>query len=110
MLQVLDAGEIVDLPINEGEIFLLPKHVRHSPQRPEAGSVGLVIEYRRPAGEPDGFEWYCQNCTALLHRAEVMLTSIVDDLPPLFAAFYADETLRTCAHCGAVHPVPEAHR
>jgi len=28
----------------------------------------------------------------------------VEDLPPLFAAFYADDKRRRCAHCGAVHP------
>jgi hypothetical protein len=36
-----------DIPIKEGDVFLLPKHVRHSPQRSE-GSIGLVIEMPRP--------------------------------------------------------------
>ena len=49
-------------------------------------SVGLVIEYRRPPGVRDAFEWYCLDCHALVHRAEVQLQSIVRDLPPLFAA------------------------
>jgi len=39
-----------------------------------------------------------------VHRVEVQLKSIVDDLPPLFNAFYASEELRTCPHCEAVHP------
>lgn len=92
-----------DMPIREGEIFLLPPHVRHSPQRP-ADTVGLVIERQRPEGAVDGFEWYCLNCDALVHRAEVMLTSIVDDLPPIFAAYEADEQARTCERCGTLHP------
>lgn len=108
VLKMLVGGAVVDQPIRAGEIFLLPPHVRHSPQRPQRGSVGLVIERRRPAGKSDGFEWYCPSCTNLLHRTEVMLTSIVDDLPPLFAAFYADDVLRTCGVCGTVHPVPPA--
>jgi 3-hydroxyanthranilate 3,4-dioxygenase len=29
---------------------------------------------------------------------------IVTDLPPVFEAFYADESLRTCANCATVHP------
>ncbi|WP_440996430.1 3-hydroxyanthranilate 3,4-dioxygenase [Arhodomonas sp. SL1] len=93
-----------EIPIREGEIFLLPAHVRHSPQRPEPGSVGLVIEPQRPPGAADAFEWYCPECHRLLHRTEVIIESIVDDLPPLFERFYADEALRTCDHCGAVHP------
>ena len=49
----------LEIPIKEGEIFLLPKHVRHSPQRHAAGTIGLVIEIPRPEGAKDGFEWYC---------------------------------------------------
>ncbi len=94
----------VDIAINEGDIFFLPAHVRHSPQRPEAGSVGLVIEPKRPVGEKDAFEWYCQSCFHLVYRAEVQLVSIVKDLPPLFDKFYSNESLRHCQNCGEVHP------
>ncbi|MBT3245892.1 MAG: 3-hydroxyanthranilate 3,4-dioxygenase [Actinobacteria bacterium] len=94
----------VDIPIREGEVFFLPAHTRHSPQRPEAGSIGLVIEPARPPGEKDGFDWYCPNCHQLVYRAEVILESIVTDLPPLFAAFYGDEEKRTCGSCGHLHP------
>ncbi len=93
----------IEVPIKEGEIFLLPKHMRHSPQR-QAGSIGVVVEMPRPEGALDAFEWYCQNCHQLVHRAEVKLKSIVRDLPPLFDKFYSDESVRKCKHCGAVHP------
>lgn len=93
-----------DVPIHEGEIFLLPPHVRHSPQRPDPESIGMVVEYARPAGAVDGFEWFCPQCNELVHRAEVMLESIVDDLPPLFEAFQASEEARTCPSCGHLHP------
>ena len=46
----------VDVPIRAGEIFLLPPHVRHSPQRAVPGSIGLVIEAPRPPGAKDGSE------------------------------------------------------
>lgn len=93
----------LEISIQEGDIFLLPKHMRHSPQRP-AGSLGVVVEMPRPEGAVDAFEWYCQNCHELVHRAEVRLKSIVRDLPPLFEQFYGNESLRKCKHCGAVHP------
>ena len=104
VLRLMEKNGPRDMPINEGDIFLLPPHVRHSPQRPEPGSIGLVIERQRPQGLFDGFEWYCPACHALVHRVEVQLKSIVADLPPLFEAFYADTAQRTCNNCGAVHP------
>ncbi|MFF8958740.1 3-hydroxyanthranilate 3,4-dioxygenase [Streptomyces sp. NPDC014894] len=93
-----------DIHIREGDVFLAPAHLRHSPQRPEEDSIGLVVEFARPQGHRDAFEWYCMECHRLVHRSEVQLTSIVDDLPPVFGAFYADEAARTCPHCDAVHP------
>ena len=103
-LRIMGEDGPEDLHIREGEIFLLPAHVRHSPQRPEAGSIGLVVEYKRPPGAKDGFEWYCLECNHLVHRVEVVLKSIVEDLPPLFNAYYQNESGRKCSHCGAVHP------
>ena len=93
-----------DVPINAGEVFLLPPHVRHSPQRLDPTGLGLVVEVGRPEGVVDGFVWYCESCWHLIHRAEVQLRSIVDDLPPLFDAFYESADARTCPACGVVHP------
>jgi len=101
VLRVLEDGRPRELPIREGEILLLPGHVRHSPQR-EPGSVGLVVEKIRPAAVKDGFEWYCPQCWSLVHRVEVHVKSIVSDLPPLFETFYAGA--RKCPGCGHVHP------
>jgi 3-hydroxyanthranilate 3,4-dioxygenase len=92
-----------EIPINEGEVFLLPKHVRHSPQR-QADTIGLVIEMPRPEGALDAFEWYCPNCHNLVHRAELRLKSIVRDLPPIFEKFYGSEEARRCKNCGTIHP------
>ena len=103
VLRIMEEGGPRDMPIRAGEVFLLPPHVRHSPQRP-AGSVGIVIEYRRPPGAVDGFEWYCLACHARVYRVEVQLVSIVRDLPPLFEKFYGDASLRKCPSCGAMHP------
>jgi len=63
-----------------------------------------VIERTRPDGVLDGFEWYCLGCHGLVHRVEVQLRSIVDDLPPLFERFYGSAALRKCPSCGAIHP------
>ena len=104
ILKVAENGDIFDVRIREGDVFMLPPHTSPSPQRPVPGSVGLVVESPRMQGMMDGFEWYCFECKSLVHRIEVPLNNIVDDLPPLYEAFYADEKARTCPNCGAIHP------
>ena len=94
-----------EVHLKEGDIFLLPPFVRHSPQRPEEGSICLVIEPKRPDGAKDAFEWYCQSCHTLVHRAELILKNISKDLQPVFKAFASDESLRVCPSCGEIHPV-----
>lgn len=107
VLKIADNGEIFDVPIREGEVFMLPAHVRHSPQRPVPESIGLVVEGSRREQDRDGFEWFCFNCQNKIHRVEVKLNDIVKDLPPLFDSFYSNESQRTCSHCGDIHPGKE---
>ena len=104
-LLLWDRGRFERVELKEGDIFLLPAHVRHSPQRPEPDSLCTVIERSRPAGVIDGFEWYCGKCATLVQRSEVQLLSIVEDLPRAYNAFYnLDDTARRCPACGTVHP------
>ncbi|WP_409490977.1 3-hydroxyanthranilate 3,4-dioxygenase [Amycolatopsis sp. cmx-11-12] len=90
--------------ISEGDTWLLPGDIPHSPQRPEADSIGLVIERVREEGTLEKFQWYCLECDALVHEVELQVRDIVEDLPPVFTAFYGDEQARTCGGCGALHP------
>lgn len=103
VLRIQEDGRKRDVPLREGDVLLLPPHVRHSPQRP-ADSIGLVIERVRRKGEIDAFEWYCEKCNTRVHRREVQLESLVDDLPPVFEEYYADPKLRVCPSCGHHNP------
>ncbi len=107
VLKIADGGEIYDVVIREGEVFFLPSHVVHAPQRPQEGSIGLVVESPRMAGMKEGFEWYCFGCGARVHRVEVSLgdsSGIVDALPKIYDQFHNDTEARTCPQCGELHP------
>ena len=98
VLRVREGGKLKDVAIEEGEIFLLPAMVPHSPQR-TANSVGLVVERRRNEGEIDGFAWYCEDCGHTLYEEQLELKDIVKELPPIFDRFYADDANLVCGNC-----------
>ena len=104
-VKIIDDGEPREVHIKEGEVFLLPGEVPHSPQRP-ANTVGLVIERKRQPDEEDAFQWYCENCGNKLYEEFLPLKDIVTELPPLFERFYSDESKRTCSNCGTVMQPP----
>ncbi len=103
VLRTVQDGEFVDIAIGEGEIFLLPPRVPHSPQRFK-DTVGIVVERRRAPHELDGFLWFCPKCASKLHEEFLHVDDIVKDLPPVFERFYADTAARTCKRCGTVLP------
>lgn len=104
-LRVMENGKPRDIPIREGEIFLLPAGVPHSPQRP-AGTVGMVIERRRMDDEDDHLRWYCDKCGEILFDSQFHLVDLGKQLKPIIEEFYAREDLRTCKKCGTVMQVP----
>ncbi|KAK6755666.1 hypothetical protein RB195_014194 [Necator americanus] len=52
LLKVIERGQPRDITIKEGEIFLLPSRVEHSPQR-FANTIGFVVERIRDNTEFD---------------------------------------------------------
>ncbi|MDB9854177.1 3-hydroxyanthranilate 3,4-dioxygenase [Candidatus Marinimicrobia bacterium] len=100
-LKIIDDKKKVDIKIKEGEIFLLPKNIPHSPQRFE-NTVGLVVEYKRGPGVFDTFQWYCDFCDHLLYEVNIELKDIVKQLPPLFDTYWENINARTCNICDKV--------
>jgi 3-hydroxyanthranilate 3,4-dioxygenase len=98
-LRIVENGVPVSIPICEGEMFLLPPRVPHSPRRP-ANTIGLVIERYRNTSEKDGFMWFCENCGHKLHEEFAEITDIVTQLPPIMNRFFSDDKLCTCTQCG----------
>ena len=100
VLRIIDKGKPRDIKIKEGEIFLLPPKIPHSPQRFE-NTIGLVVERKRRTGELDFFQWYCDSCNFLLYEVELQLKDIVKQLPPLFEGFWKNDDARTCNQCNS---------
>lgn len=98
-VKVIDEGKPRDIRIRQGEIFLMPGGVPHSPQRP-ANTVGLVVERKRDAGELDGFMWFCEKCGNKLDEEFAPITNIVTQLPPIFSRFFNSADRSTCKKCG----------
>lgn len=92
-------NKFVDLHIREGDIFLLPSGVPHSPQRP-AGTLGVVIERKRLPHEKDSLVWYCQKCDTKLYKEYFPLTDITKDFKPVIDRFYGNPENSTCKYCG----------
>ncbi|MDX1389825.1 MAG: 3-hydroxyanthranilate 3,4-dioxygenase [Acidobacteriota bacterium] len=104
-LRIIEDGNVRDIEIKEGDIFLLPAGIPHSPQRP-AGTVGMVVERARKTDERDHLRWYCEKCGEVLHDASFPLEDLGTQLKPIIENYYADESLRTCGKCGTVMQPP----
>jgi 3-hydroxyanthranilate 3,4-dioxygenase len=104
-LPIRENGKKRVIDIKEGDIFLLPPKVEHSPQR-FPNTVGLVFERQRQANELDACTWYCETCDHELYKATFQLNDIVDQLPKLMQSFYDNSSLRTCKKCGTMMDIP----
>ncbi len=98
VLKIIVDGKPQDVPIAEGEIFLLPANTAHSPRRP-ANTVGLVIERQRNDGEMDGLMWFCEACNEKLYEEFFPLTNVETQFPPIFEKFFSSNA-STCPKCG----------
>ena len=104
-LRIMVEGKVQDISIKEGEIFLLPARIPHSPQRP-ANTVGMVIERQRKTGELDHLRWYCEGCGEIVHDASFQLVDLGSQLKPIIEEYYSNESLRKCKSCGVVMQPP----
>lgn len=97
-LPIVHGGRREVMHINEGEVFLLPSRIPHSPQRPEKGSIGLVVERERAEDEPpDGLRWYVdfETCKEVLWEQYFHCKDLGKDLVPVVKAFQLSEECRT---------------
>jgi len=97
-LPIVQAGRRELVTIREGEVFLLPSRIPHSPQRPELGSIGLVIERKRYEDEePDGLRFYTDfhACQHVLWEKYFHCSDLGKDLVPIIGEFNTSEEKAT---------------
>jgi 3-hydroxyanthranilate 3,4-dioxygenase len=104
VLRIIEDGKPREVPIKQGELFLLPAKVPHSPQRP-ANTVGLVVEQPKAFTESQHLRWYCPKCQAVIHDVEFIPADIGKQIKAALEEFAGNERLRTCKACGTIHPV-----
>jgi 3-hydroxyanthranilate 3,4-dioxygenase len=104
VLKVREGDQARDVAIRQGELFLLPAGVPHSPQRP-AGTVGLVVEVPKFARGTHHLRWYCRQCGNVLHDAAFEPSDIGKQIKAMLAEFNSHPELWTCKKCNAVFSV-----
>src|SRR4051812_16668391 len=102
VLKIIDDGAPRDVAIREGDLFVLPARVPHSPRRP-ANTVGLVVEQPKAHTEEHHLRWYCEKCRNVLHDVAFIPKDIGAQIKTALAEFAGDERLRTCKACAAMH-------
>lgn len=105
IVTIQEDGKAVQVPIKEGEIFLLPPKVPHNPIRFK-NTIGLVMERRRRPGEMDGLMWFCEKCNHKLFEEKFVLNDIASQFQGIFEKFYNSMELKTCKSCGTVMEPP----
>ena len=104
-VRIQEDGRPKDIIIKEGEMFLLPANIPHSPMR-GPNTVGLVIELVRKGRDlEDGLMWFCDSCNHSLKTYKFKLDNIEKDFISRFKEYYKSEKMRTCDKCGDVMKV-----
>lgn len=99
VVRIIENGKIKDVAVREGETFFVPGDVPHSPTRPP-GTIGVVVELRRPPGETEHQQFYCESCGTLVYDKEFDCADIVEHFAQSMEDFWADPALCTCGKCG----------
>ena len=102
VVQIMDDGKPRDIPIKQGEMFLLPSKVPHSPQRP-ANTIGLVVEQPKAFTDDHHLRWYCRKCGSIVYDFTFQPADIGQQIKSAIAEFNSRTDMRTCKKCGEVH-------
>ena len=66
----------------------------------------MVVERRRPPGETEHQQFYCESCGELVYDKEFDCKDIVEHFAQAMEEFWADPARSTCKACGTRVPKP----
>jgi len=97
-LKVVEQGQFRDVPIKEGQLFLLPGRIAHSPQR-QAETVGMVLERARDEAEKDGLRYYVKKngepTHEILYEEWFHCVDLGSQLAPIIKRYFSSEQYKT---------------
>jgi len=98
-LKIVEQGKPKDVHIKEGQVFLLPARIPHSPQR-QTNTVGLVIERERLSEERDGLRYFVEDGnkmdpTKILFQRWFHCKDLGKELGPIIKEYFASEQHKT---------------
>ncbi|CAM4865915.1 unnamed protein product [Rotaria socialis] len=89
-VKVLEQNKHRDIIIKEGEIFLLPAYIPHSPNRFQ-NTIGLVMERKREENELDSLRYYRNESAERLFERWFHTTDLGTQLGPIIEEFFQSE-------------------
>ncbi|XP_060079501.1 3-hydroxyanthranilate 3,4-dioxygenase-like [Ylistrum balloti] len=108
-LKVVEHNKHRDIHIKEGQIFLLPSRVAHSPQR-QSDTIGMVIERERDQKEMDGLRYYIEKDGAStlesLYEEWFHCEDLGVQLAPIIKKYFASEEFKTGRPTGTIPDPP----
>jgi hypothetical protein len=80
-----------------------------APHRIVPAETSVMLRYKQMHAGLEGVAWYCENCDAEIYREVWDTAAKLSQLKyqEISSHFAADASLRTCRHCGSIHPAPD---
>jgi hypothetical protein len=80
-----------------------------APHRIVPAEISVMMRYKQMHAGLEGVAWFCDNCGAEIYRDvwDTATTLSQAKYEQITSRFAADASLRTCRHCGVIHPAPD---
>jgi 3-hydroxyanthranilate 3,4-dioxygenase len=111
LIQMAGRGEVIFMGDAVERMTLVPGDTVYVPAGlpsrliPDGENLQLRLKAEPPSRE--AVVWYCPRCTQVVHSREVAVGIVQGQYWQAVQEFNADERLRTCGGCSAVHPPVE---
>jgi len=102
-------SDVISYDLEPGDYVYVPAGM---PTRIASAVELVLLRFKKLNPELEGVAWYCDSCGAEVWRRDFELGETLPQ-EEYFASceqFNADELLRTCGGCGALHPTVDLER